>query len=210
MTGALQNNGTIFGPDYAIGADGEVNGGVINNTAGKIIGPIQLSTVDLTNHGELTLKQYPTITEPETTGAPSDNQVRNYSQSASGVLRLAVNGTTTAGTDFSYLMVNGDAIIGGAIEVNLSSGFTATDGTVIPGVVQATGALSNNVTSVIDNSPEYELEAVTNGSAIDLVVRRAKGGTPLAVPTLNTWALAALAGLMALFGGATRRRQRRL
>ena len=118
----------------------------------------------------------------------------DYTQAAGGVFEIGANSATTYGK----LVVTGTANLGASAQlaVNLSPNDTLAIGTVLPGVVRATGTLTGNFTNAMDNSSSYDFRAVINGNAIDLVILAPRGPAE-PVPTLSQWAMIILVLLLA-------------
>ena len=176
VTGALTNSGVVYGPIYAISTASQITGGATNTSTGRIIGEIAMPNVDFQNSGQWINKDQSDFDNPGAVGVPTVSAVRNFTQAASATLGIAVAGDVTgggavAGTNFSRVTANGDAVVSGALQVDVKSDFLANDSptcTVIPGIVVATGTLAGNFSSVSGNSPDYTFESVVNGNAIDL------------------------------------------
>ncbi|MFT3850348.1 MAG: autotransporter domain-containing protein [Propionivibrio sp.] len=189
----IHNSGTISG---GVGAGGranaiELSGG--NNTlvlqvGSAITGNVLATSTDgsdlISAEASSTITGNLTSTGTVSVGtASAPNSVLtvtgNYTQGSGGIFK------TTVYSDSSYgrLVVNGTANIAGSAYVNVLTANTLANGQTWSGVVSAAN-ITNNFSSVADNSALFDFTSILNSNQIDFVVSAAStAGVSNAVST---------------------------
>lgn len=167
--GTFENYGTWIGATSAISVDTVVQGGIYNHISANMAGRVSASTSDFFNDGTLTLKSGVNIANiAETGGVAAESFVGNFTQGATGILRIYADGLTTRNTNYSALTVSGTATVEGVIDVDVRAGLPTAG--VLENVIQA-GTLAAFLPTVTDNSITHRFEAVDDGSNnIDLMI----------------------------------------
>lgn len=167
----IKNYGTLFAQGYAITvANGaSTRDGIVNYEGGSIIGGISAASADMNNGGFFFNKANSSRIDPGNIGTPTISLLRDYMQASSGSFGIAVNGSSTRGTDYSALNVR-NASVSGALYVAVGANFSATNGTRINDVINGTGTVTMNALKVTDNSSRYWFKAVQQGTNdLDLI-----------------------------------------
>lgn len=116
-----------------------------------------------------TLSNAGTLSIPEHGGNYSTLSVGgNYTQAGNGTLRLGVNGTGAG--QYSQLSVTGSASLNGTLAVDVASGSPLTLGDRLNSVINATGGVSGQFSSITDNSTLFNLRAVYGSNDVDLLL----------------------------------------
>ncbi|WP_159453048.1 autotransporter outer membrane beta-barrel domain-containing protein [Pseudogulbenkiania subflava] len=194
LNGTLINRGTISGESdqhayslYGYNESG-TTGTIENLSTGVMNGAINIwnlngGSLQFTNSGLIDLSNAHSAFQSYIGG--------DFTQTASGTLRIAASGSNTG--NYSQLAVSGNASIAGRIDVNVSEVNTLAVGATLANVVTA-GNLSGNFTSVTDNSAMFNFQSQATegtGGHIDLKVIKALTATQAANDNSNSPALGA-------------------
>lgn len=153
--GQLTNTGIIGALDGdAIRVDGAavISDGVKNQ--GAIVGRINAPNTNLHNYG---------IVELLSTSAPS--VVKDYSQTATGVLGLQADSSTSYG----QLQATGDATLNGRVVVATRGSTSFTDGDELTNVVTA-ASITGTPSAVLDDSLRYQFVQELTGTTYSLKI----------------------------------------
>ena len=162
--GSVVNTGTVASAVTAVRVDNGATVNVENRASGTLIGNLTLGNLaNLSNAGNLYLKQGAATANPQTTGTTAAGSIGgNFTQAATGTLGLAADST------YSTLAVGGTAHLGGTVAVDVKSGY---GGSNLNSVLTATGGITANGLRITDNSLRYSFSALIRSNAIDLIAR---------------------------------------
>lgn len=180
ISNGVTNTGLIQGVNGAaisvVGAMLDVANAVSGTQVGTIVGAINGSAT-VTNDGLWVLQS--AYNGSTYAGSPVSASISgNYSQGATGMLQIGVNGNAGDGTtsgNYSSLTVGGSAnfAANSRVHVVMSEGNSVLPGGILQDVVTAAGGVTSTGFNITDNSALVSFNYVTVGGELDLVAVRA-------------------------------------
>jgi hypothetical protein len=126
-----------------------------------------------------------------------------YQQTAGSTLDILLGGANAG--QFGQLVVNGDAVLGGTLDVELFGGFDPTSGEVFEILSgKISGTFADVILPTLGDGLFFSFDQEANGIFIDVLGTQTGGGSGNNVPEPSSVLLLA-AGLCAMFGHRARR-----
>jgi autotransporter family porin len=174
ISGGIHNEsgGRIVGGNgIAIAASiGDALDSVTNASGGTINGAMYLfsTATDVTNNGLWIVPE-----DPMSPGTYFGSTITGtFTQGSTGTLRIGAFDTS----NYSKISVDGAAVLGGTLDVDVKTGTTLTVGNTLDNVITASGGITGTFASITDNSALFDFTGVYNANDFDLTIAAASGG----------------------------------